>query len=714
MELINATRMQAAYTMGIEPSAREHLVVAIKGTFAFPERDGEACTLADEQAPLIMADEFFGAPGYSSPRYEVDFALTKPRCDILLNATAHAPGGRPSPRVPVGVKIDGWSKVFDVVGDRVWLQRGATLGPSAPEPFVTKPITYEHAFGGVDNLDPDEEPPDSYVANPVGRGWHRVRNQSRIPGTPLPATEDPADPVRAPWGDYRPMGFGVRGRNWVPRYRYAGTYDQDWIDNVFPFLPADFDVRYYQAAPEDQQIDHPRGGEEVILANLTAQGRARFRLPQLEVPVVFFHKRGGHEQKPAVLDTILIEPDQRRALLTWRASLPLKRNMFEITQVVVGQMSRAWWRARELGKTYYPSLGTHGAGAPQPKRRKHDVAGRDPRLRHDDRRRAHRRSELRRDPRAPRQLSGDPFHRPRRRVDHRQRGAAGGALARHRQARSPARRPAARMPGPRARRVAREHPGPDVRRRRGPARPARGSRQSSVPRRLRPSRGALSSGFAGDRPGPGRRRRPRLHHASRMIHENGFRQVIVAGVDSYLVAATLRAYDERERLLTAENSNGFIPGEAGAALLVGPRQRWPRAYRPFAWAWRSKRRQSRAMSLCGEKGWPQPTAKPSMPPGLGLHEIDYRIADFSGEQYWFKEAALALARVMRDHEGVAGNMAPGRLYRRDRRCSHAGLAGRRCLPAPASATPPGRSASPKPRTTTAAASRSCSMEREVA
>ncbi len=33
MELINATRMQAGYTMGMEPSGRELLVVVIKGTF---------------------------------------------------------------------------------------------------------------------------------------------------------------------------------------------------------------------------------------------------------------------------------------------------------------------------------------------------------------------------------------------------------------------------------------------------------------------------------------------------------------------------------------------------------------------------------------------------------------------------------------------------------------------------------------------------------
>jgi hypothetical protein len=58
-----------------------------------------------------------------------------------------------------------------------------------------------------------------------------------------------------------------------------------------------------------------------------------------------------------VLDTIVIEPDLGRVLLTWRASVALRRNMFEVSQVLVGSMSRAWWRARELGKTYYPSIG---------------------------------------------------------------------------------------------------------------------------------------------------------------------------------------------------------------------------------------------------------------------------------------------------------------------------------------------------------------------
>jgi len=50
-------------------------------------------------------------------------------------------------------------------------------------------------------------------------------------------------------------------RNWEPRYKLAGTYDQKWLDDVFPFLPADFDERYYQAAPEDQQVPWLKGGD---------------------------------------------------------------------------------------------------------------------------------------------------------------------------------------------------------------------------------------------------------------------------------------------------------------------------------------------------------------------------------------------------------------------------------------------------------------------
>ena len=119
MELVNATGMVAGYTMGLDPNGRERIVVVIKGTFAISEGGGDLL-LADEQRPLVMADEFYGEPGLSAMQRESDFAPMKPHCDVLLLGSAHAPGGRPVDRVSVGLRVGSFVKGFDVVGDRVW------------------------------------------------------------------------------------------------------------------------------------------------------------------------------------------------------------------------------------------------------------------------------------------------------------------------------------------------------------------------------------------------------------------------------------------------------------------------------------------------------------------------------------------------------------------------------------------------------------------
>jgi hypothetical protein len=355
MELINTTGMQAGYTQGLQTDGRELLVVVVKGTFAIPE-DGEEPTLAEEQVPLIMADTFVGEPARSSPVYEIDFAPTKKRCDVLLNGTAYAPGGKPTRRMTVGLKVGGLAKAFDVVGDRVWEAGASGIGPSYAAPFVTKSISYERAFGGIDDFHGDPSKHSAYMLNPVGCGYHSELSGGLVDGTPMPNTEERSVPVTQPHRTYHPMSFGPVGRGWEPRYRLSGTYDQDWLDNVFPFLPADFDDAYYQSAPPDQQTNHLLGGEEVTLVNLTADGRRSFRLPKVEVPIVFFPKKGDWKETAAVADTLLLEPDAGTFSICWRASLPLKRNMFEIAQVLTGRMSRGWWIAQEVGKTYYSSL----------------------------------------------------------------------------------------------------------------------------------------------------------------------------------------------------------------------------------------------------------------------------------------------------------------------------------------------------------------------
>lgn len=347
MELINSTRMVAGYTLGMEPSGRELLVVVVKGTFRIPAQSGETLRLQEEQVPLVMSDVFFGEPGLSAPRYEVDFAPRKPRCDLLLNATAYAPEGRPTTRVTVGARIGSWSKSFDVVGDRVWEAGLSGIGASVATPFVQMPISYDRAFGGTDNNSADPSDHAAYMLNPVGRGFHKQLKSEWVDGSPLPNTQESGHPVSWVDGNYRPMSFGAIGRHWDPRYKYAGTYDQHWIDHVSPFLPADFDEQYYQAAPLDQQLPKPLGEQLVTLVNLTADGRREFVLPHFEAPIHIFPKDGEREDLTAPADTVLIEPDLERVTITWRVARPLRKNLFEIAQVLVGRKGREWWQQYE-------------------------------------------------------------------------------------------------------------------------------------------------------------------------------------------------------------------------------------------------------------------------------------------------------------------------------------------------------------------------------
>jgi hypothetical protein len=209
------------------------------------------------------------------------------------------------------------------------------------------PINYDRAFGGTDTRPEDPSKHAAFLQNPSGRGFHTNLNREWVDGSPLPNTEEDGRPVTKTNAAYRPMAFGPIGRHWEPRSRYAGTYDDTWLDEHFPFLPPDFDEQYYQSAPLDQQIPFPTGGEEIVLLNLTPAGRIEFALPAFDAPVYFFRDDGEREDAKLVLDTINIEPDHRRVSLVWRATRTLKRNLFEIRQTMVGKRSRTWWSERE-------------------------------------------------------------------------------------------------------------------------------------------------------------------------------------------------------------------------------------------------------------------------------------------------------------------------------------------------------------------------------
>lgn len=356
MELVNETKFAAGWTSGFARDGRELLIVAVKGTFTFDEADEET-RVAEEQAALTEFDTFTGEPGLSAVLTEVDYAHHKPACDVLLNGSAHAPQERPSPKVTVSLQVGDMKKSFDVVGDREWDAAGFLGYRVTPsKPFTRMPITYDRAFGGADKDPADPAKVATYGKNPVGVGYYPVANEKDLVGRALPNTEESGRPATARNGSYEPMSFGPLGRNFASRYPLAGTYDQAWLDSKAPFWPDNFDYAYFQATPRDQQIPYPHGGEEVVLRNLTPRGHAAWRLPAVSMPFAIVRRNKEPEVRDGVVDTLAIESDAGRFSMTWRMVVPLKRDCFEIAQIIAGRASVRSLRPSTAAKPRFRSI----------------------------------------------------------------------------------------------------------------------------------------------------------------------------------------------------------------------------------------------------------------------------------------------------------------------------------------------------------------------
>jgi 3-oxoacyl-[acyl-carrier-protein] synthase I len=139
-----------------------------------------------------------------------------------------------------------------------------------------------------------------------------------------------------------------------------------------------------------------------------------------------------------------------------------------------------------------------------------------------------------------------------------------------------------------------------------------------------------------------------VDRARKLIHEVGVPRCIVAGVDSFLVAQTLSAYEAKSRLLTSKNSNGFIPGEAGAAVLLGPpgSTRQPELLCTAIGFGREKASIDSEEPLRAD-GLVEAYRALRSDGGVSLDDADYRITGCNGEQYWFKDDRLAFSRTVR-------------------------------------------------------------------
>ena len=280
----------------------------IKAAFRL-KQNGDAEFL--DEAETLSGDIHAGDDLNKSLVYASDFAPFKERADLVLVGTAYAPSHKSTQALEVLMRVGRVRKSLYVVGDREWKRRFFFWTKvSKPNPFVSMPLSYEFAYGGP-----------GYKKNPLGRGWRSGR---------APNIEHEKRLSTGPRDNIHPAGFAPIPAHWEPRRNMMGTYKGKWLKERWPWFPEDFDWRYFNAAPADQQMEgYLRGDEELEFENLHPKHSIyKSRLPGLRTRCFLNERLQNGEllfrEVPMNLDTLWINMEEEKLILVWRGLAPVR------------------------------------------------------------------------------------------------------------------------------------------------------------------------------------------------------------------------------------------------------------------------------------------------------------------------------------------------------------------------------------------------------
>ena len=336
--LVNLTSFAASHALLLDTDGAHVLCVGIKASFDLPPsfdlNEGSAPVLSPDQEPVMLSPRHLADDPARSLLREAELTLDHPGTDVIVNAVAHAPGGRAVARLPVSVQVGALKAEAVVSGHRIWQRQGSQVLPGAPEPFTRLPLCPENAFGGghaaAEGFVCDER-------NPLGRGF--CTDPLALIGQPLPNIEAPgAELTRALPGALPPVaGFAARAGHWLDRRRLAGTYDAAWQRDRMPLWPQDLDRGHFRAAmPALQSATELLGHEPVVLSHLSPSGQMAFRLPRV-VPQLRSLIRGEKAFQPVHLRRIILEPERGRLVMLWRGMIRAGRDGRVIERVTIDQ-----------------------------------------------------------------------------------------------------------------------------------------------------------------------------------------------------------------------------------------------------------------------------------------------------------------------------------------------------------------------------------------
>jgi hypothetical protein len=322
-QLNNSTKYSATATLATDRDGRDVWITVIKAAFDIA-RNGFT-TRCDEQVPIVLAPVFAGDPSRSSLLCDSDIDYAKCGVDVLVQGTARDPSDTPVRELMVELDVDNRQKRLRVHGERAWRKGGRSVVPTAAQSFVELPLVYEHAFGGFDPRDETN----CHEPNPAGCG--HAKNPSDLIDRPAPRIEYADRPLGD--ADPIPAGFGPIARHWLARRRYAGTYDAAWLEDRMPLLPADFDERFFLAAPEDQQFAQLPPQARIRVAGM-GQGVLDFRLPRVAFGVNVQAESRSQHRHPR-LRSVQVLPDSRKVVLTYADAMVCTGWKFRISDTEV-------------------------------------------------------------------------------------------------------------------------------------------------------------------------------------------------------------------------------------------------------------------------------------------------------------------------------------------------------------------------------------------
>jgi hypothetical protein len=322
MEVVCRGPFRAKSFLWQPPHGAFALAVICKATFSLAPGESPYHV---EPLDVLAADTYYEDDPRRSIASASDFVPAKKHAEVLVTGHAHSPDGRAVQSLVVRVSFRDINKAVFVVGDsHIALDNSF----SEPVPFTRLQLRWERSSSGPGGQ------------NPVGVRMGREARADAWGRVFLPNLRPSDARLTSRWDVLLPAGFGPISPDWPPRMARLPHRARGWDPHrvlIWP-VPPDFDMAFFNSAPQDQVTEEMTGDEQIVLENLLP-GAPRFvtRLARLIPRAHAELAGGGHPEIELRCDTLAIDTDREIATLVWRGNVLLDHPERASRVIIAGQ-----------------------------------------------------------------------------------------------------------------------------------------------------------------------------------------------------------------------------------------------------------------------------------------------------------------------------------------------------------------------------------------